>query len=389
MWKMAGRQPAHASRPLAPIARRLRRVLLSFWIAAALFANWSPLTASRQNSVAAEVPSEGGARLAGPGRPIPQIILRVGIEFRPPTETALFEALLAKASDLDRIAVAVEGAESSHGADPLMWRPEPDGPQGPMQVSRAAAADVGGGNRWDPSENRALGRAYLARLHQRFGNWRDAVMAYNWGPGSLDLWIKTGRPADKLVPAVAAYRDRVLRDTGFEIDAADGISLTMAGVPLRQQPVDPLRQAELQEEKIRNARLRQAYHANSEAIRRLQGFLDAAGKPEPGSFAAEHAAAWLDTAGINAEPGARADPTAARLIERAGAELLFAILHRVAGRPGYEVFTTLAKATPSTNLKLEACRQIAAVLVAKLRSENALILVLDASRREAVPAKPQ
>src|SRR5208283_3409342 len=111
MRTMVGRQPAHPPRPLAPIARRLRRVLLGFCIAAALFANWPPLTASRQSSVAAEVPSEGGAPLAGPGQQLPQIILRVGIEFRSPPEIALFEALLAKASDLDRVAVAVESAE--------------------------------------------------------------------------------------------------------------------------------------------------------------------------------------------------------------------------------------------------------------------------------------
>ena len=50
---------------------------------------------------------------------------------------------------LDRIAVAVDGAESSHGQDQRMWRPDPAGPQGPMQVSEAAATDVGGGNRFD------------------------------------------------------------------------------------------------------------------------------------------------------------------------------------------------------------------------------------------------
>jgi hypothetical protein len=51
---------------------------------------------------------------------------------------------------LDRIAYGVDGAESSHGGDPKMWRPElPNGPQGPMQVSAAAATDVGGGDRFD------------------------------------------------------------------------------------------------------------------------------------------------------------------------------------------------------------------------------------------------
>jgi Transglycosylase SLT domain len=122
---------------------------------------------------------------------------------------------------LDRVAYAVDGLESGHGADPRMWRSEPDGPQGPMQVSAAAAADAGGGDRFDERENRALGRAYLARMFRRYGSWPDAVAAYNWGPGRMDLWISGGRPIDKLPSAVALYRIRVLAASGFPIAAGD------------------------------------------------------------------------------------------------------------------------------------------------------------------------
>lgn len=121
----------------------------------------------------------------------------------------------ANAADLDRVAFAVDGAESSHGADPGMWRADPAGPQGPMQVSRAAALDVGGGDRFDLVENRVLGRAYLARLFRRYGNWADAVMAYNWGPAHLDAWIAGGRPAVRLPIEVERYRDRVLSHAGL------------------------------------------------------------------------------------------------------------------------------------------------------------------------------
>jgi hypothetical protein len=81
-----------------------------------------------------------------------------------------------------------------------------------MQVSAAAAFDVGGGDRFDLTENRALGRAYLARMYRRYGNWQDAIAAYNWGPGNLDAWIGGGRAADKLPLAVERYRNRVLRE---------------------------------------------------------------------------------------------------------------------------------------------------------------------------------
>jgi Transglycosylase SLT domain len=121
----------------------------------------------------------------------------------------------ASAADLDRVAFAVDGAESSHGLDLRMWRPQPAGPQGPMQVSEAAAIDVGGGDRFDLTANRALGRAYLARMYRRYGNWPDAIAAYNWGPGNVDVWIGRGRAASSLPLEVERYRDRVLRDATF------------------------------------------------------------------------------------------------------------------------------------------------------------------------------
>jgi len=122
----------------------------------------------------------------------------------------------AREPDLDRVAFAVDGAESSHGADLRMWRPELNGPQGPMQVSAAAAIDIGGGDRFDMTENRQLGRAYLAHMYRRYGNWPDAIAAYNWGPGNMDTWIASGRSVVSFPLEVERYRDRVLHDAGFD-----------------------------------------------------------------------------------------------------------------------------------------------------------------------------
>jgi hypothetical protein len=130
--------------------------------------------------------------------------------------TSTGSLVLGGSGVLDRVAYAVDGAESSHGADTKMWRLEQDGPQGPMQISAAAAADIGGGDRFDETENRALGRAYLARMFRRYGSWPDAVAAYNWGPGRMDDWISGGRPIDKLPPQVARYRTHVLVASGVE-----------------------------------------------------------------------------------------------------------------------------------------------------------------------------
>jgi len=118
----------------------------------------------------------------------------------------------AAGGELDRVAFAVDGVESGHGANLAMWRPELDGPQGPMQVSAAAALDVGGGDRFDLRQNRLIGRAYLATMYRRYGNWPDAIAAYNWGPGNLDQWIAAGRLADRLPLETARYLLRVLHD---------------------------------------------------------------------------------------------------------------------------------------------------------------------------------
>ncbi|MBV8122073.1 MAG: lytic transglycosylase domain-containing protein [Alphaproteobacteria bacterium] len=65
------------------------------------------------------------------------------------------------------------------------------------------------------TENRAIGRAYLAQLYRRYKNWPDAIAAYNWGMANVDNWVKAGRPADKFLIGVAAYLRRVLHDSGM------------------------------------------------------------------------------------------------------------------------------------------------------------------------------
>ena len=122
---------------------------------------------------------------------------------------------MTAATPLDRVATAVDGAESSHSSDIGMWRPDPSAPQGPMRVSEAAATDVGGGDRFDPTQNRAMGRAYLAQLYGRYRNWPDAIAAYNWGIGKMDAWVKLGRPPDRFLVGVETYLRRVLHDSGL------------------------------------------------------------------------------------------------------------------------------------------------------------------------------
>lgn len=257
----------------------------------------------------------------------------VGMAPPPPGATA------PQRSQLDRIAVAVEGVESSYGLNPAMWQRNGSGPQGPMQVSRAAALDVGGGNRFDLHENRQIGRAYLAAMHRRYGNWVDALAAYNWGPTNLDRWISSGRSPGILGGGVRVYIQRVLRELG-----GTGAQDSSIGVlpPARLEPAAPvINNPVINNPVISNPRLRASYERNTDAIRELQAF----------------------TAGHGDLPRGRE------------------LISRVAKRPGYEQFRTSLRAgarQPSTDNG--SLQSIAKVLLEKLAAENAAIRLVDRQR---------
>ncbi|MFZ2004683.1 MAG: lytic transglycosylase domain-containing protein [Stellaceae bacterium] len=252
---------------------------------------------------------------------------------------APLRAVQAPNNDLNRVAVAVEGMESSHGANPAMWRPNLDGPQGPMQVSRAAAQDAGGGNRFDLDENRQLGRSYLAVLFRRYGSWPDAVIAYNWGPGNFERWVAAGRPTGGISVAIAGYLDHVMAELRGDPPKNDPKNDIASAIP----PVAP------PEVEIHDPRLRKTYLGDRAEIARLRGFL-ASASPED---------------------------------EANGAVAVLATMHSVAKRRGYEEFAAMRGSSHGTPLAAAGLREIASVLVGKLEAECAAIALIDQQRQHA------
>ena len=83
---------------------------------------------------------------------------------------------------------------------------------GLMQVSFVAAEDVGFYNLdkdllLRPDTNITVGTAYLGYLYYNFGNWVDALSAYNWGMGK----VQSARDRGQSYPAVVRdYVGKVL-----------------------------------------------------------------------------------------------------------------------------------------------------------------------------------
>lgn len=75
----------------------------------------------------------------------------------------------------------------------------------------------------DEAQNREGGRRYLATQYDKYGNWEDALAAYNWGPGNVDKWIAKGRNPDAMPAETRAYIPAVLGSAGLTQSAGERV----------------------------------------------------------------------------------------------------------------------------------------------------------------------
>jgi soluble lytic murein transglycosylase-like protein len=99
------------------------------------------------------------------------------------------------------------------GGDPNAVSPK--GAEGLMQIMPNTAKKPGFGvkplkDAFDPQENVRFGTDYLYALKNRYGNTRDALIAYNWGVGNTDKWLKSGAAVDKLPKETRNYFSSVM-----------------------------------------------------------------------------------------------------------------------------------------------------------------------------------
>jgi soluble lytic murein transglycosylase len=63
---------------------------------------------------------------------------------------------------------------------------------GEMLAREAGIPWTGPDMLFEPELNLRLGTRYLSFLHARYGDWSQALAAYNWGPGAIDRKLAEG-----------------------------------------------------------------------------------------------------------------------------------------------------------------------------------------------------
>jgi hypothetical protein len=65
----------------------------------------------------------------------------------------------------------------------------------------------------DPVKDIGTATAYLASLAKRFkGDWQLGLAAYDWGPGSVDKWQKSGAPFESMPKETRDYVSQIVAD---------------------------------------------------------------------------------------------------------------------------------------------------------------------------------
>lgn len=91
------------------------------------------------------------------------------------------------------ILLSMAGIESGFDPDVIYCRREgAAGERGLMQISPRWHPDA---NACDPEDAIWYAAGYLRENYDRFGNWRAAVAAYNWGPTNLATYGYDAMPA--------------------------------------------------------------------------------------------------------------------------------------------------------------------------------------------------
>jgi soluble lytic murein transglycosylase-like protein len=103
------------------------------------------------------------------------------------------------------------GTETNYGTN---QGPSPAGALGPMQTMPGTLVDPGYGvtpaSDMSQAEMARVGVEYIAAMNKKYGDPKDAVAAYNWGPGNMDKWIASGRDINSMPLETRNYIEKTV-----------------------------------------------------------------------------------------------------------------------------------------------------------------------------------
>lgn len=138
-------------------------------------------------------------KLPMPAVNVPQVSPQSNAQSQTPD---LFSRVIQQESRGNQAAVSNKGAI---GVAQIMPRTAPDAARAaglPYDFKRLQT---------DPEYNAALGKAYLDKMLERYnGNEAHALIAYNWGPGNTDKWLRSGANLARLPAETRNYIQKIL-----------------------------------------------------------------------------------------------------------------------------------------------------------------------------------
>lgn len=163
------------------------------------------LNKSSMSGIGQLMPRTGGIGITAPKRE-EESTPSVGIK---PTggDYKTYAAKMAEKYDVNPDVILKMMAKETGGLKNPEVAVSPKGAVGVMQLMPATAKELGVKDPTNPFENIEGGVKYFARLEKKYDNPQLAMIAYNWGPGNTDKWLKSGADVGKLPKETRKYID--------------------------------------------------------------------------------------------------------------------------------------------------------------------------------------
>lgn len=192
----------------------------------------------------------------------------------------------------------------------------PKGAQGLMQVmpgtNTAPGFGVAPAKDGSEGERTRVGQEYLTALSQKYQNPTLAAIAYNWGPGNTDMWLKSGGDYNKLPAETKQYVSAVMTRTavngmgGQQPQAQQAPGGNFAAGPSMQETTRAKFNDKMAGEQ--GDLLTKSYTSAQDASNAMQGIQESRKAMQSGAFQGTGAEAKLAVAKFGQAVGINLDP---------------------------------------------------------------------------------